>query len=274
MKQLSTYLELLFIAGLPIVVQAQIPDAQYQIEAIIESVIDELEEGSDASLIVEDLEGYAVTPLNINVASRDELSRLHLLNDIQIEQLLGYREKYGRVLSIYELNAIDALNPEILGRIEPFIWFGPAEEEAPRFSEMLQYGRHELLLRSNGTLQAAQGYKERPDGTVPFEGNRFRYYSRYRFQSGDAISAGITAEKDPGEAFFTGANPHGFDFCSGHLSIKINHLIQDVTVGDYIIRSGQGLVIWQGFSMGKSLYALSVSKTNQGIRPYTSTDEN
>src|SRR5690606_1890883 len=35
-----------------------------------------------------------------------------------------------------------------------------------------------------------------------------------------------------------------------------------------------GLILWQGFSFGKSTNALSVSKLNQGIRPYTSVDEN
>ncbi len=104
--------------------------------------------------------------------------------------------------------------------------------------------------------------------------NRGRYYTRYRFQSGDMISTGITAEKDPGEAFFSGSNKNGFDFYSAHLSLKINHIIQNVTIGDFMVRSGQGLVLWQGFSTGKSVYTLDILKTNQGIRPFTSTDEN
>lgn len=274
MKQIAKYLELIFFIGLPIAQQAQVPDTQYQIEAIIESVTEELGEEYDATLIVEDLEGYALNPLNINTASRDQLSRLHLLNEIQIDQLMTYLETYGPALSIYELNAVEALNPLVLKRMEPFIWFGPPDEEARTLSEMLEYGRHEIMLRSLGTLQVAEGYKKREDGTVPFEGNRFRYYSRYRFQSGNDISAGVLAEKDPGEAFFAGTNSHGFDFISGHLSIKVSPFIQNITIGDFIIRSGQGLVVWQGFSMGKSLYSLNVSKTNQGTRPYTSADEN
>ncbi len=274
MKQLAQYFKFFLLVGLPIALQAQVPDAQYQIEAIIESVIEEMGEEYDATLLLEDLQGFAANPLNINTATRDELSRLHLLNIIQVEHLVAYREKYGPVLSIYELNAIDALHPEILKRMEPFVWFGPPDEERRKLSEILKYGRHELLLRSLGNLQAAEGYKEREDGTVPYEGNRFRYYSRYRFQSGNDISAGVIAEKDPGEAFFAGTNPHGFDFYSAHLSFKVSPFIQNITVGDFIVRSGQGLVVWQGFSMGKSLYALNISKTNQGIRPYTSTDEN
>ncbi len=274
MKKTYRYIGCMLLLGFPMVASSQATDVQRQIEAIIESVVENLEEEADASVILEDLEGFAQNPLNINTASREQLSRLHLLNTIQIEKLTEYREKYGPVLSIYELNAINGFNPDILERMAPFIWFGPREEEPRTLKEMLKYGRHEILLRSLGTIQKAKGYILREDGTVPYEGSRFRYYSRYRFQSGDNISAGLLAEKDPGEAFFAGANSYGFDFYSGHISIKVSPLIQNVTVGDFIVRSGQGLVVWQGFSMGKSLYALNLAKANQGIRPYTSSDEN
>ncbi|MDD4109436.1 MAG: hypothetical protein PHH93_12025, partial [Prolixibacteraceae bacterium] len=85
---------------------------------------------------------------------------------------------------------------------------------------------------------------------------------------------GVTAEKDPGEDFFSGSNRNGFDFYSGHISMKISPLIENITVGDFIVRSGQGLVLWQGFSTGKSASVLNISKTGHGLRPYTSTDEN
>ncbi len=274
MKQLLLYIGWILYIGLPFTAGSQVPDAQKQIEAVIESVVEELQEETDASVIIEDLEGFVLNPLNINSASHDQLSQLHLLNDIQIERLIEYRDKYGPVLSIYELNAVNGLHPEILERMEPFVRFGPQDEDPLTFQQVLNYGRHEMLLRTLGTLQKAKGYLKKEDGTVPYEGNRFRYYSRYRFQSGDNFSAGILAEKDPGEAFFAGTNSYGFDFYSGHASIKVSSLIENLTVGDFIVRSGQGLVVWQGFSMGKSLYSLNLSKTNQGMRPYTSSDEN
>ncbi len=116
--------------------------------------------------------------------------------------------------------------------------------------------------------------KMNEDGEKPYEGNRFRYYSRYRFEASDRFSAGITAEKDPGEAFFKGSNKTGFDFYSGHVSLNFKGPVQNITVGDFIVRSGQGLVLWQGFTTGKSVYTLDILKTSQGVRPYTSVDEN
>ncbi len=257
-----------------IALRAQEETSSRNMEAIIESIAENLEEETDASIIVEDLEKLAESPLNINSASAVELSQLHILNDIQIQKLMDYRNIYGAIYSLYEINIIDGFTPDLLSKMEPFIWFGPEEKEQMPLSETVKYGRHQLLLRSQSTIQQPKGYKPKDDGTIPYEGNRARYYTRYRFKAGDLISTGITAEKDPGEAFFSGSNKRGFDFYSAHFSMKINDIVQNVTLGDFVIRSGQGVVLWQGFSTGKSVYTLDIQKTNQGIRPFTSTDEN
>jgi hypothetical protein len=274
MEKVFKYMGLIILIGITDAVMAQIPDVQNQMEAVIESMTGDVEEETDAALILEDLEDFAQNPLNINTASEEQLSRLHLLNSIQIDKLLQYRNEYGPVLSIYELKSVEGLNTELLMKMEPFIWFGPEEGVPQKFSEILKYGRHEVLLRALGNIQKSKGYLQGEDGTIPFEGNRYRYYNRYRFKSGDDVSAAVIAEKDPGEAFFTKSNPNGFDFYSAHLSLRLSSVVQNITLGDYVVRFGQGLVIWQGFSLGKSLYSTNICKTNQGIRPYTSTDEN
>jgi hypothetical protein len=274
MKKLPLHTIIVFFTFFPFAVFSQNPDAVIQLETIIESILEELGEETDAALIIEDLEGFANNPLNINTATHDQLSRLHLLDDIQIQKLLNYLQEFSPAFSVYELNTIDGFTPELLMKMEPFIWFGPVGEKPQSVPEMLKYGRHELMARTLGTVQKPRGYVASDDGTTPYEGNRVRYYTRYRFQSGDNISVGITAEKDPGEAFFSGSNRQGFDFYSGHLSLKISPVVENIMVGDFVVRSGQGLVLWQGFATGKSLNTLNISKTNQGVRAYTSTDEN
>ncbi|MFA5587281.1 MAG: helix-hairpin-helix domain-containing protein [Mariniphaga sp.] len=274
MKRLLKYTIPVLLAAISKIALAQNGGAETQIETIIESIIEQLGEEADAALIIEDIEEFAANPLNINTATREQLSRLHLLDDIQIQKLLEYLKTFGPAITIYELNTIDGFSPELLMKMEPFIRFGEAEKKAQTMGEMLKYGRHELMLRTLGTVQKARGYKEKDDGTTHYEGNRLRYYTRYRYQSGENISAGITAEKDPGEAFFAGSNKYGFDFYSAHLSFKVSPVFEKITVGDFVVRSGQGLVLWQGYSFNKSVNTLNISKTNQGVRPYTSTDEN
>jgi len=56
--------------------------------------------------------------------------------------------------------------------------------------------------------------------------------------------------------------------------MNINSIFENISVGDFLVRAGQGLVLWQGYTSGKSENVLGISKTNQGIRPSTAVDEN
>jgi DNA uptake protein ComE-like DNA-binding protein len=263
---------LLFLSASALYAQNEINDEH--LENLIESIIEETEEEYDITMIMEDLQEYADQPLNINTATRQQLSRLYLLDPLQIQKLLDYLEKYGPAYSIYELNAIEGIDEKVLSDLQPFICFGALANNPARPKNILSYGRHELLLRTLGTVQKPKGYLAKEDGSVPFEGNRLRYYARYKFKSGDDLSAGITAEKDPGESFFCGSNRTGFDFYSAHAGIKISKVVENIILGDFVVRAGQGLVLWQGFSAGKSSGTLNISKMNQDVRPYTSANEN
>jgi len=244
------------------------------IEAIIEAQPENFGEETNVALIIEDLEDLLENPVNINSTNERELSRLYLLNSVQINNLLNYIEESGPVFSIYELKTVDGFTPELLQKIQPFVAFREKPEEPLSVKERMKHGKQELLLRSTGLLQKAVGYRKKSDGSIPYEGNRLRYYARYRYQIRNKLSFGITAEKDPGEAFFKGSNKKGFDYYSAHLSWNPGRNINQLTVGDFIVRSGQGLALWQGFSRGKTGSVLSVSKNGQGIRPSVSVDEN
>lgn len=274
MKPFWTHIIILSLGFLPLFTVAQEAGSNKIIEAILESHLEKIEEGTDVALIIEDLERFAENPININATQATELSQLYILNDVQINKLLKYIDDYGMAYSIYELSFIDGFTRDILLKMQPFIYFGEKTVETKSFKEKLKYANHQVLLRGLGTLQKAKGYKPKEDKTTAYEGNQFRYYTRYHFKVRDKLSAGITAEKDPGEAFFRGSNKQGFDFYSAHLSIKLNTTFENISMGDYLVRAGQGLVLWQGYTTGKSDDVLNISKTGQGVRAYTSVDEN
>ncbi|MFW6309849.1 MAG: ComEA family DNA-binding protein [Prolixibacteraceae bacterium] len=145
---------------------AQQPDAQEKLEAIVESIVENLGEDAEATQVTQDLEYFAENPLNINDATEMELERLHLLNPVQIQKLLQYIKDFGPAYSIFELNTVDGINPELLRKMEPFIWFGPAEEAPKTLSNALKFARHQLLLRNQTLLQKQNGYKK--EKTEPF----------------------------------------------------------------------------------------------------------
>jgi DNA uptake protein ComE-like DNA-binding protein len=273
MKKLAHEIWIVLFVAISVASQAQETDPQRIIESILESHLDKIEEQTDVALIIEDLEGFLENPININATTAVELSRLYVLNDVQINKLIDYLNNYGPAYSIFELKTIDGFTPNLLQKIEPFIWFGPTEE-SKKFGDAFQYGKNQVLLRTLGTVQKASGYQPREDGSTPYEGNQYRYYTRYRYEARDQFSAGVTAEKDPGESFFTGSNKQGFDFYSAHVSMNINSTFENISVGDFLVRAGQGLVLWQGYTSGKSENVMQISKTNQGIRPSTAVEEN
>lgn len=273
MKRIVHEIWIVLFVAISFASQAQETDPQRIIESILESHLDNIDEQTDVALILEDLEGFLEKPININATTAVELSRLYILNDVQISKLIEYLANYGPAYSIFELKTIDGFTPDLLQKMEPLIWFGP-REEAKKFRDSFQYGKNQLLLRTLGTVQKAQGYQLREDGSTPYEGNQYRYYTRYRYEARDKFSAGFTAEKDPGESFFSGSNKQGFDFYSAHVSMNINSTIENISVGDFLVRAGQGLVLWQGYTSGKSENVMQISKTNQGIRPSTAVEEN
>lgn len=261
-----------FLLLTPYLINGQSAAPGNKAQTVIESVIEDLDEEADAAYMPETMEELAENPVNINMAGFSQLSAIPFLNEIQIHNLLEYRKKYGPVYSIYEITAVEGFSKSVAEKIEPFIIFGEEDKIPGQASDIFKYGKHELFMRTMTIMQNPAGYLQRSDGTVPFEGDKYRYYSRYRFKADDKLSFGFTAEKDPGESFFSGVNRYGFDYYSAHLSVKLNNF--KVFIGDYTVRAGQGLVVWQGFSTGKSSGIQNNSKTNQGIQPYTSTDEN
>ena len=85
---------------------------------------------------------------------------------------------------------------------------------------------------------------------------------------------GITAEKDQGEEFFKGSQPNGFDFYSAHLLLKDIGPVKTIVLGDYYAQFGQGLVLCSGYSFGKSSLVTNTRKRAQGLKKYSSADEN
>jgi hypothetical protein len=242
-------------------------------EDIIEPIIGNLDEDDpDFSSILENLENFYENPLNVNSATKNDLQNLCLMSDFQISQLLNYREKNGNILSIFELNTVEGFNREILERIQPFISFLPGEKREDNIQ--VKYAKQQFLLRATRVLQKQKGFKTGKDSVPVYEGSPEKLYARYKFKVDDRITAGFTAEKDPGESFFKGSNHRGFDFYSAYASMTFNSFLKNVVVGDFLAQSGQGLVLWQGFGTGKSTDVMNIQKFDKDFSPYTSSDEN
>jgi len=164
------------------------------------------------------LETYRRRPLNLNKATYRDLEETLLLNPIQIGQLLDYRERMGGLMSIYELQVIPGMDLESVRRLAAFVRVGGDLDDAKiPLGRMLAEGDRELYVRWQRRLERARGYTIGPEtgATNYYLGSPDRLYTRFRQRYSNKLSFGITAEKDPGEAFFAENNrKRGFDFYS------------------------------------------------------------
>ena len=251
------------------------------LEEIIEEIAANAEEDLDLSVIIDDLYFLWEYPLDINQASREDLSRLYLLNDFQIDRLLAYVRRYPPVLSVFELIYIEGFSSDLVRKISPFLSIGEKPPAAKlSLNKSLKYGRHQIYLRTQQVLEEQKGFSSISDSALAaspnsrYLGSRQKIYSRYLFSSGNRIFWGITAEKDAGEEFFRASNKSGFDYYSAHVYIRELGKIKRLALGDFHVRFGQGLVLWPGFSTGKSADVLNIKKNPRGLIRYASTDEN
>jgi len=259
--------------------------SQEQSNETIDDLIEEIAANSDEELdyttLYEDLTFYQNNPLNLNEATQEDLGKLHFLNDLQINSILAYKEKYGQILTIYELQLIPGFEDADIFRLLPFVSVDEvAEFQKLNLKRMVKYGSHQIFIRNQFFVEDQKGYNI-PDSVIldnpdknRYLGNRMKYYVKYKYHYKDRIYWGVTMEKDPGEEFLKGSQKQGFDYYSAHAQLNDIGIFKRTIVGDYQVQFGQGLVLWTGMNFGKSSMTMNVKKKPQGIKKYASANEN
>ena len=198
--------------------------------------------------------------------------RLSLLNFQQVRAILNYREKYGEILTLNELSVMENFSEELLRKMEPLVKFSRDRDSIQqKWDNRINQS---LLFRIKETLPVANGYFSQKGKLPAYGGQPFGSFAKYHMEVGRWLEVGITAENDAGEAFFRNSNRQGFDFLSGFACYHGKGLIRKVVVGDYHLRFGQGVNLWSGGGVSYSSDLSSLMRSGEGVRPYSSSDEN
>lgn len=256
---------------------AQQPRRPVDLNGFLQNLFPVQTEGIDYQSVFDNLAQLYATPLDLNTATRDELSATYLLDERQLTGFLNYREKYGDLLSVYELQAVAELDLLTIKRLLPFVEIG-TNALANRLPAPAD---HYLLMRYEQTVEQQKGFTEgQPDknGKYPtrYLGGAGQWFARYRYSRPRAYSVGFTVEKDPGEAFNwrPGTRQYGADYISFHAQIQNRGRWRSLIAGDYQLQIGQGLVLSAGFVLGKNAETVqTVRRPTLGARPYTSLTE-
>jgi hypothetical protein len=206
-------------------------------------------------------------PVDINRADAIEWNLFPFITAIQINSLTRYRQLFGNLLSVYELQAVPHWNADDLEKIKPYITV--ASEEGILNWKNLWKGESLLLLRNKIVLEKKKGFIQKENG---YTGSPHHVLISYRYRYRKWLDAGLLFEKDPGEILF-GKQIKTFDFFSFHIYKRGSGIIKAIALGDFRVNYGQGLIHWQSRSFGKGSMVTAIKKEAAAILPYASANE-
>ncbi|HNP48260.1 MAG TPA: helix-hairpin-helix domain-containing protein, partial [Bacteroidia bacterium] len=261
-----------FIQVAPLFGQTKIKeDIPVVLENNMESMVASNTSADDNLDVLEVMNEYSHSALNINQATLETLEQFPLLTEIQANAIIEHRNKFGKFRCVEELQVLNEFTLEDIRKILPFISVGSITPGLPlSLKNLVSEAEQSLTLR----WQRSLGPQISTTETTRNYGDPTKLFAKYKYRFADRLRLGITAEKDPGEGFFSGKQQNGFDFYSAYLQWQQKGLIQKIILGDYTVQFGQGLVMWSGFGFGKSAETILIKRSAKGTIPYTSADEN
>ncbi len=227
---------------------ANIPNAAESVEQLL----DQVETENEKSEIIDRLNWLQEHPFNLNTISKEELTTIPGMTPAEAHAVINLRKSLRTFRSLGQLELVEG-GDQIIGKIRPYVI---VEDEVNARSSI------NITSRTSRDLQPRKGFQD-----SSFKGSAVKNYNRVTFAYGDRIQSGLLFEKDAGERI-------GDSFLSGYLAVKDWSVFSQIVLGDYVVESGQGLVLWRSSAFGKGSEAVSVAKkTGLAAQPYRSSDE-
>lgn len=214
----------------------------------------------------EDMEEMSQHPINLNTATREELSRFPFLSAQQVEDIQAYIYRYGGMKSLGELAMIPSISWQQRQLLGSFVYVSTENvSHFPTLQNIARYGKHELV----GMVKIP--FYDRKGDVNGYSGYKYKHGVRYQFRYGDYVKLGFLGAQDAGEPFGGGKNKLGYDFYSFYLQVRKLGRWKNITLGRYRLHEGLGLVLNNDFSFGKLsvLSSLAASSATQ-IRVHSS----
>lgn len=214
----------------------------------------------------EDMEEMSQHPINLNTATREELSRFPFLSAQQVEDIQAYIYRYGGMKNLGELAMIPSISWQQRQLLGSFVYVSTENvSHFPTLQNIVRYGKHELV----GMVKIP--FYDRKGDVNGYSGYKYKHGVRYQFRYGDYVKLGFLGAQDAGEPFGGGKNKLGYDFYSFYLQVRKLGRWKNITLGRYRLHEGLGLVLNNDFSFGKLsvLSSLAASSATQ-IRVHSS----
>ncbi|MBK6380351.1 MAG: helix-hairpin-helix domain-containing protein [Chitinophagaceae bacterium] len=246
-------------------------NTEQQLENITENNED-IETEDDAYL--QEMVQFIKNPIALNYADAAALNQLRMLTPMQVHNFILYRNLVGKLVNLYELQAVPGWDIVTIQKLRPYINVSIQVSAAGAVKRRLKNGEHSILLRASQVPERSKGYLlDSSTATNFYPGSPQKYLFRYKYAYRNLLQYGIVAEKDAGEQFFKGKQKQGFDFYSAHIFVRKVGIIKALAIGDFTVNLGQGLTQWQSLAFKKSAAVINIKREGEILRPYNSAGE-
>jgi len=273
MKSTKIILSILFLSFFIIDISAQIDTLPTDIDPIIMQ-LENLPESNlsekDLADAIEVLLETKDSRFEVNNLTQEEAITKLQLSEYQYYQLQLYIEKYGKLVSLYELPAIEGFSLTDMLLLFNKLYITNKRDKKNRISDFFRKGVSTLLLRYNQTVEKRAGFDTTKENH--YLGSSPQIAFKYTYRAPNLV-IGFSGEKDSGEAFFKGAQKWGFDHYGIYLGIKNIGIIKYLLLGDYKINFGQGLTMGNGLLSQKGSNCSNIRKMPSSIQSAATLNE-
>ena len=261
------------VRGIPLLSWDQFVDEYLESRGVDEDSPSPIDRGGTT---LDFLQDQHLHPLNINLATRQQLLDLSLLSAAQVDSLLAYRSRLRAFASPSELMMVHGIEAQQLRWLSLFVEVGDTLRAQPDWRQQWQTARHTLEYRAQLPLPRSPllgGNPRHPvDEKHRFLGLPWSNTLRYRVQSRESWRAGITFDHDLGEPFAAYRNLP-FDYTSFFVEKHNLSAQRQIILGDYHVQFAQGLLVGHRFGSFIQPYFIDLPRHLTRITPNTSTDE-
>ncbi|MBP1618863.1 MAG: hypothetical protein H6Q14_2690 [Bacteroidetes bacterium] len=230
--------------------------------------------------LFEELTDMESNPLNLNDLTTEDLRRIPFLSEDQRQSMSNFLEKNRPIYSVYELRNIPLFDAATVQMLLPLFVVGEytGKKEKPSFRNIFLHGKNELQIRFDKVLPQRAGYKDLSDSILQrypnrvYKGEDFYNSIKYAYTAGKRFQAGLVAEKDAGEPIFRREH-RGYDHYGAYLAVKDVGSLKSLVLGDFRLSFGQGLVLNNNFSLGKTSATTSITRRTTVPTRHASTAE-
>lgn len=212
---------------------------------------------------LEELEDQLLQGLNINTAEPEELISSGLFTPFQAQILIEYREQFGPLWSVHELDVLPGFRGSAVERIKPILYTATPN---PPGTGRSRGGL--LMIDASRTIPLSRGYflTDPSAEAAAYPGSPWKSSMRFRTRSYRGITMAVSYEKDAGERILDDNRP---EYLAGYAHLCSTGTFRELIAGNFRLGQGMGLVCGTGFMHVPD--QLSVNRSSlSAIRPSAS----